>query len=107
MKLYKLDHMVGGWFVGDFNPAAHQTSDFEVGYKRHPKGEKWETHYHKEMTEINCLILGKMKLQNTIIEAGDIFVLHPGEIADPIFLEDCELIVIKTPSVPGDKVIIK
>ncbi len=30
-------------------------------------------------------------------------VFEPYEVADPIFLEDCEVLVIKTPSVPGDK----
>ena len=107
MKLYKVDHMVEGWFVGDFNPSAYQTKDFEVGYKRHPKGEQWETHYHEKLTEINYLIRGQMTIQDTTISPGDIFVLGPGEVADPVFLEDCELIVVKTPSVIGDKVIIR
>jgi hypothetical protein len=44
-----------------------------------------------------------MKIQNQIIEEGDIFILSPYEIADPIFLEDCEVLIVKTPSVPGDK----
>ena len=42
------------------------------------------------------------KLYNKIIK-GDIFILHPFEIADPIFLEDCTVLIIKTPSKPGDK----
>ena len=37
------------------------------------------------------------------MEAGDIFILEPFEIADPEFLEDCDLVIIKTPSLPGDK----
>ncbi len=44
-----------------------------------------------------------MSIQGTELVKGDIFVLEPGEIADPIFHERCELIVVKTPSVKGDK----
>ena len=37
---------------------------------------------------------------------GDVFIIHPYEIADPLFLEDCKIMVIKTPSVPGDKYLV-
>ena len=95
--------MKGGWFIGGFEPAAYKTYDFEVCYKLHAKGEKWDTHYHAQATEINYLIRGKMQIQDTILNAGDIFTILPYEIADPEFLEDCELIVVKTPSVKDDK----
>lgn len=29
--------MKGGWFVGDFEPTAYKTKDFEVAYKFHYK----------------------------------------------------------------------
>ena len=44
-----------------------------------------------------------MTIQGKELNSGDIFVLEPYEVADPIFLEDCNLIVVKTPSIPGDK----
>ena len=47
-----------------------------------------------------------MKLSGTTLEEGDIFTLHPGEVAVPEFLTDCELVVVKTPSIKGDKYII-
>ena len=103
MKVYKLDSMKDGWFVGDFTPSSFKTQDFEVCYKQHHKGEEWDTHYHKKGTEINLLIEGKMTIQGKELNSGDIFVLEPYEVADPIFLEDCNLIVVKTPSIPGDK----
>ena len=34
---------------------------------------------------------------------GDVFVFDKGEIADPVFLEDCTLVVVKIPSIPSDK----
>ena len=93
----------GGWFVGDFEPTVFKTSDFEVSYKLHHKGEEWPKHHHKIATEINFLIRGKMMINNLLIESGKIFVIEKNESIKPTFLEDCELIVIKTPSVKNDK----
>lgn len=103
MQIFNFENMKNGWFVGNFTPTAFKTSAFEVCYKKHSKGEVWDTHYHKLATEINYLIKGKMVIQSTIIEAGSIFVLEPFEVADPVFLDDCELIIIKTPSDTNDK----
>lgn len=103
MKKYRIEDMIGGWFIGDFSPSVLQTKEFEVCYKVHPKGEKWDTHFHKEATEINYLIEGKMKVCGDIILPGDIFVIDPFEVSAPEFLEDCKLIVVKIPSVIGDK----
>jgi len=106
MKRYRMESMVGGWFVGNFEPTAHKTDDFEVSVKLHPQNEKWDFHYHKIAKEINVIISGEMTLQNTRLVTGDIFVLEPGEIADPIFHTDCVIVCIKTPSVKNDKYII-
>ena len=92
-----------GWFVGNFEPTAYSTPDFEVNYRKHEKGEFWAPHYHTEVTEINLLIRGKMIIQNETLVEGDIFVIEPYEIADPEFLTDCEIICAKTPS-SNDKV---
>jgi hypothetical protein len=103
MKVYRMETMKGGWFVGNFEPTAHKTNDFEVSIKLHPQGEKWDVHYHKIAREINAIVSGNMTLQNTHLHAGDIFVLEPGEIADPVFHTDCTIVCVKTPSVPNDK----
>ena len=103
MKIHKIKDMKDGWFVGNFEPTTFKTDKFEVCYKQHIKGEKWGTHYHKEGTEINYLINGKMVLQNVELNTGDIFILYPYEIADPVFVEDCTILIVKTPSMPGDK----
>jgi quercetin dioxygenase-like cupin family protein len=47
-----------------------------------------------------------MIIQNKELNTGDIFIIHPNEIADPIFLEDCKVLIVKTPSIPGDKYVI-
>lgn len=103
MKTFKGSEMKGGWFVGDFEPAALRTRNCEVAYKIHTKNEPWPTHYHKIATEVNYLISGSMTIQGRLLESGDVFVIEPGEIADPVFHTDCRLIVVKVPSVIGDK----
>lgn len=105
VEIVKIDTMKRGWFIGKFEPSVLNTKDFEVGYLQHKKGEKWDFHYHKIATEYNYLIRGEMLLNGKIIKAGDIFIFRPGVTADPEFLQDCELICVKTPSVPGDKYI--
>jgi len=103
MKIFNIKDMIGGWFVGNFTPTAYKTENFEVSYKLHPKGEKWDYHYHTEVTEVNYLVRGKMLLQNKELNSNDIFILEPFEIADPTFLEDCEIVCVKTKSA-NDKV---
>jgi len=103
MQVFKLKDMFKGWFVGDFEPTTYKSDQFEVCYRVHPKGEEWGWHYHKEIVEINLLVSGKMVLQGKTLSSGDIFVLRPYEMADPSFLEDCAIVCIKTPSIPGDK----
>ena len=67
MKINKIEEMVGGWFIGDFEPSVLKTKDFEVCYKFHHAGEIWDNHYHKVATEINYLIRGKMNLYYCIM----------------------------------------
>jgi len=106
MIIHKLSDMKGGWFVGNFDPTAWKTKDVEVCYKIHPKGDSWDAHYHKKAVEVNLLIKGKMKFQDQIISSGDIFTVFPWEVSNPEFLEECEVVIIKMPSVTGDKYVI-
>ena len=106
MKILKLEDMKSGWFVGNFEPTAFNSKDFEVNYRVHKAGEYWDHHYHTTVTEINLLISGKMTIQDTLIVSGDIFIISPFEITDPVFLEDCQVVCVKTPSV-NDKISIK
>ncbi len=99
--------MTRGWFIGDFEPSMLKTRDFEVGILTHKKGEKWPAHYHKESTEINVLLSGKMIVQDKTIHPNEIFVFDTYEVSDPVFLEDCTVLCIKTPSIPGDKYEVK
>ena len=105
MKIQKLSDMKSGWFIGAFDPTAYHSKDFEVNYRVHPKGQEWDTHYHTEVTEINLLIKGQMTIQEKLLTSGDIFIIEPWEITNPVFLEDCEIICVKVPSANDKKVI--
>jgi len=104
MKVTKLNEYRNGWFIGNFDPSIFKTDKFEVGVIQHKKGEEWPCHYHTG-TEINYLISGKIRMHGKVLETGDVFKFEPYEVADPEFLEDCVVVVVKTPSIPGDKYI--
>jgi len=106
MKTYRINDMVGGWFIGDFEPSILRTDAFEVGYKVHPKGEIWDTHFHKEATEYNLLVQGRMRICNETLSSGTIFIISKGEVVSPVFETDCHIICVKVPSVIGDKYIL-
>lgn len=102
MKITRIENFKRGWFVGNFEPSVYKTEMFEVGILEHKKGEKWPCHYHLG-TEINYIISGTIMMHGKILTEGDVFIMEPYEIADPEFLSDCKVVVVKTPSNPGDK----
>jgi len=103
MKKHNLTEFWRGWFIGNFEPSILKTDQFEVGVLTHAKDEVWPKHYHAKHTEYNLLLKGKMLICGEIINEGEFFTIFPNEVADPVFLEDCTVLCIKTPSVPGDK----
>lgn len=107
MILNRIENMIGGWFVGDFEPTAYKTDTVEVSYKVHKRGEPYDVHYQTKITEINLLTHGKMLMQGKELKAGDIFIMNPYEIADPVFLEDCEVVCVKIPGIKNDKIVVE
>ena len=103
MKVTQITDYTRGWFIGNFEPSILKTKDFEVGLITHKKGEYWAPHYHKDSVEYNVLVDGKMIIQGKELNSGDVFVFERGQIADPVFLEDCKVVVVKVPSIPNDK----
>jgi hypothetical protein len=106
VKILKLNDMTRGWFIGDFEPSIIRTKAFEVGILTHKKDEDWGEHYHKIATEYNVLLKGKMSINGTVLNEGDIFILEPMETALPVFMEDCVVLCVKVPSVIGDKYLV-
>lgn len=103
MEIIRIEDFTRGWIIGNFEPSLLKTDKFEVALLTHKAGEVWPKHYHKVATEYNVLVSGKMVIQGKELNSGDVFVFSPGDIADPIFLEDCSVLVVKVPSIIGDK----
>lgn len=108
MKIYRIEDFTRGWIIGDFEPSLIKTKDFEVGLLKHKKDEVWPNHVHMLADEYNVLVSGKMLIKYRDEEwykllPGDVFVIAKGDSCKPMFLEDCTLLVVKVPSVIGDK----
>ncbi|TKX28192.1 hypothetical protein CQA38_08600 [Campylobacter sp. MIT 12-5580] len=103
MKNYKLDEMIRGWFVGNFEPSIFKTNDVEVGVKEYKKGDAEEKHHHKIAIEITVIISGKVKMNDMEYSKGDIVVIYPGEATDFEALEDTISVVVKLPGANNDK----
>jgi quercetin dioxygenase-like cupin family protein len=106
MKVYNIEDMTRGWFVGNFDPAALKTDQFEVGYHRHKAGDPTQDHYHKESTEVSVILKGKILLNGKQLSSGDIFVFEPYTVSEGEYLEDTDLIVVRNASKPGDKYLV-
>ena len=101
-----LDAMTGGWFVGDFEPTALRTKDFEVAVKKYKAGDKEGRHTHKIATELTVVVSGKVLMNSKEYEEGSIIQISPNDSSDFEALEDTVTVVVKTPSIVGDKYIL-
>jgi len=91
-----------GWFIGDFPEAIFKTKEFEVTYQKNPRSQT-ASHIHKLVYEITLVISGCQICNGEMFKAGDICVLEPGDISQIEYLEETEVVTIKTPSIPSDK----
>lgn len=104
MKTAKLEDMVKGWFVGNFNPTLLKTNDVEVAVKFYNKGDCEGKHYHKIATEITVITSGRVKMNGIEYKSGDIIVMEPNESTDFECLEDGTTnTVVKIPGANNDK----
>jgi quercetin dioxygenase-like cupin family protein len=103
MKVSKLEDMVKGWFIGNFNPTLICTNEVEVAVKEYKKGDSEGRHYHKIATEITVIISGKVRMNGVEYSKGDIIVIEPNESTDFEALEDTVNTVVKFPGAENDK----
>lgn len=104
MIMNRIENFTRGWLVGDFDPSLLKTKEIEVGLLPRKKDEDWPPHYHQYCDEYNVLVKGRMSIGHKEINEGDIFIISSGEITKARFHEDCTILCIKHPSVPGDKI---
>lgn len=95
------------WIIGAFEPSLLKTKDFEVAVFYIKKGEKSDNHFHAEALEVNIIITGECLVSSAGIKHklkdGDVFTFPPKVKSNVEYTADTTLIVIKTPSIPGDK----
>ncbi len=103
MKFHRLESMRGGWFVGQFEPTIFATSDFEVAIKSYSAGTREEAHIHRVAVELTAIVSGEALLNDSKLGPGDIVEISPGEAASFEALTDVTTVVVKVPSVAGDK----
>lgn len=92
-----------GWMVGGFEGAFYSTTDVEVAVQRFSKGDKEASHCHKIATEITTIVSGKARMNDIILNEGDILKISPGEYTDFEALEDTVTTVVKHPGALNDK----
>ena len=104
LRKHRLVSFKGGWFLGNFQPSLQRTQRCEVGYKVHAQGDVWPAHYQKTAWEYNLLVYGHLQIGRQHFYGGDLFVVPPTRVVKPLFHSRCEVVVVKIPSIPGDKV---
>ena len=103
MKSARLEQMIGGWFVGDFDPSVLRSRDVEVAVKHYAAGAHDAAHFHKIATEVTVIVSGRARMGDREWSAGDIIVVEPGEVSEFVAITDVALVAVKLPSVMGDK----
>jgi hypothetical protein len=103
MKVFQLEDMVKGWFVGNFNPAVLTTSDVEVAVKKYKAGDYESSHYHKVATEITVITDGQVRMNGVTYGSGSIIVIEPNQTTDFLALTDVTTTVVKYPGTNDDK----
>ena len=71
--------------------------------KHYRAGDREPSHHHKAAQEITLIASGRARLAGRELSAGQMVLLERNESTAFEALEDTVTVVIKTPSVPGDK----
>ncbi|MBF6128496.1 cupin domain-containing protein [Nocardia brasiliensis] len=103
-----------GWFFGSFVDEPLLNSDLvEVAWQQlsDVRPSRDQAHFHEKTVEINILIRGRMRLMIDGVEhdlrQGQFYVIWPHSVVSDISTEsDTELIVVRAPSIPADKVLV-
>lgn len=103
MKVFSLDDMTKGWFVGNFSPTVLSTTQVEVAVKRYKAGEYESAHHHKIATEITVITDGEVRMNDVVYRAGAILVIEPNTPTDFLALTDVTTTVVKYPGANDDK----
>ena len=103
MEKFNLSDMIGGWFIGNFEPSLFKTNEVEVAVKNYKKGDFENSHYHKIATEFTVIINGEVEMNGSNYKSGEIIKIAPNIATDFKALTDVTTVVIKLPGASNDK----
>jgi len=103
MEKFNLSDMIGGWFIGNFEPSLFKTNEVEVAVKNYKKGDFENSHYHKIATEFTVIINGEVEMNGNNYKSGEIIKITPNIATDFKALTDVTTVVIKLPGASNDK----
>lgn len=103
IEQYRLEDMIKGWFVGNFEPSLFKTNDVEVGVKKYLAGDSEDTHYHKIATEFTVIIRGIVEMNGILYKENDIIKIKPGVTTNFKAVTDVVTVVVKLPGANNDK----
>lgn len=93
-----------GWFLGGtFEPTLSKHPDFEIAVKFYNKGDWEDKHVHMIATEYTVVTTGCISLNGQYYYTGEIAMVEPGESVEFKAMEISTCVVVKMPSVVGDK----
>ncbi len=103
MEKHKLEDMVKGWFIGNFEPSLFKTNDVEVGIKKYSAGDYENSHYHKIATEFTVIISGSVEMNGVQYFENEIIKINPGIKTNFKAITDVITVVVKMPGANNDK----
>ena len=106
MIIDNIRNYIRGWYIGDFDKTLHKTKDFEICVKYYKAGDYEPKHVHKLAKEITVIISGEVEMNGKRYYENCIVVMLPSEVTDFKAITDAINVVVKIPSVVGDKYVI-
>lgn len=103
MEKFRLESMIKGWFIGNFEPSLCKTNEVEVGIKKYTAGEYENSHYHKIATEFTVVISGTVEMNGVQYFENEVIKINPGVKTDFKAITDVITVVVKLPGANNDK----
>mgnify|MGYP000116608396 FL=1 len=103
LEKYKLEDMIKGWFIGNFEPSLYKTNDVEVGIKKYSAGDYENSHFHKIATEFTVIISGTVEMNGVQYFENEIIKIIPGVKTNFKAITDVITVVVKLPGANNDK----
>ncbi len=103
MTKKNINDFLNGCIIGNYSNVLLNTKDFEISIQKYNKGMCDPSYYHKETLTYTVVLEGVIKFHKSIYYKDDIIEIVEWETVSFECLEDATLLIIKIPSIIGDK----